>query len=328
MKKVLFFIVCIALTFGLSAQTGKKTRKTASNSKEAVTERQISNRFNQGLRSFYTAQYEEALQQFSGILADAPKHAPSYFMMGRIYTERKQYSEAENAFKQAIKLDKNNIWFQVELAEFYMSTGNYKDPLPYWEKICQKFPDNVIYLEHLYQCYSICQMNDKAIAVHERLETLTDKPEPVQEVPVETPDYEKNKELGMKLLGEKDYSQAVLSLEIALIQNDTEYEVWEAFAEATDKAQQWQKLTAFEEDLTTLFPQSSALLYSLAQAFLHDNRPDKALEYFQQARAFAFDAELIKQIRKGLFDAYTALGDTDNAERYRNKRLINTGIHH
>ena len=317
MKRVLFFIIGIALTFSVNAQTGKKTRKTASNSKEAVTERQISSRFNQGLRSFYTAQYEEALQQFSGILFDAPKHAPSYFMIGRIYAERKQYSEAENAFKQAIKLDKNNIWFQVELAKYFMSTGNYKDPIPYWEKICQKFPENVIYLEHLYQCYSICQMNDKAIAVHERLEALTDKPEPVQEVPVETPDYEKNKELGMKLLEEKDYSQAVLSLEIALIQNDTEYEVWEAFAEATDKSKQWQKLTAFEEDLTTLFPQSSAILAALAHAFLKTGQPDKAVEYYQQARAFAFDAELIQQIRKGLFNAYTALGDTDNANRYR-----------
>lgn len=317
MKRVLFFIVGIALTFSVSAQTGKKTRKTASNSKEAVTERQISSRFNQGLRSYYTAQYEEALQQFSGILSDVPKHASSYFMLGRIYAERKQYSEAENAFKQAIKLDKNNIWFQVELAEFYMSTGNYKDPLPYWEKICQKFPDNVIYLEHLYQCYSICQMNDKAIAVHERLEALTDKPEPEQKVPVETTDYEKNREMGMQLLKDKNYSQAVIALEVALIQEDTDYDLWTAFAEATDKSQQWKKFIAYEEEMTTMFPQSAALLYSLAQAFLHDNQPDKALEYFQQARAFAFDTELIQQIRKGLHDAYTALGDTDNAERYR-----------
>ena len=317
MKRVLFFIVGIALTFGVSAQTGKKTRKTASNSKEAVTERQISNRFNQGLRSFYTAQYEEALQQFSGILSDAPKHASSYFMLGRIYAERKQYSEAENAFKQAIKLDKNNIWFQVELAEFYMSTGNYKDPLPYWEKICQKFPDNVIYLKHLYQCYSICQMNDKAIAVHERLAKLTGETETVQESTPEMPDNEKNKENGIKLLAEKNYSQAVIALEVALTQDDTDYDLWMAFAEATDKSQQWQKFTDHEEDLTTLFPQSSAILAALAHAFLKTGQPEKAVEYYQQARAFAFDADLIQQIRKGLFDAYTALGDTDNAERYR-----------
>jgi tetratricopeptide (TPR) repeat protein len=90
-----------------------------------------------------------------------------------------------------------------------------------------------------------------------------------------------------------------------------------AFAEATDKAQQWQKFTAYEEDLTTLFPQSSAILAALAHAFLKTGQPDKAVEYYQQARAFAFDAELMQQIRKGLFEAYTAMGDTDSAERYR-----------
>ncbi|MBO7628939.1 MAG: tetratricopeptide repeat protein [Bacteroidales bacterium] len=317
MRKFLFFIVCVALTVSLSAQSGKKMRRTASNSKEAVTERQISNRFNQGLRSFYTAQYEEAMQQFSGILSDAPKHAPSYIMLGRIYEEKKQYSEAENAFKQAIKLDKNNIWYQVELAKYYMHIADYKDALPYLEKICQKMPDSEVYLERLYMCYSICQMNEKAIEVHERLAKLTGETETVQESTPEIPDHENNKESGLKLLAEKNYTQAVLALEVALLQDDTDYDLWVAFAEATDKAQQWQKFTPYEVELTTLFPQSSALLTALAQAFLKTGNPEKAVEYFQQARAFAFDAELMQQIRKGLFNAYTAMGDTESAERYR-----------
>lgn len=317
MKKLLLFIVCAALMSGLNAQSGKKVRKTASNSKEAVTQRQISSRFNQGLRSFYTAQYEEAMQQFSGILSDAPKHAPSYIMLGRIHTERKQYSEAENAFKQAVKLDKNNIWYQVELAKYYISIADYKDALPYWEKICQKFPDNEVYLERLYMCYSICQMNEKAIEVHERLAKLTGETETVQESTPGTPDNGNHKESGMKLLAEKNYAQAVLALETALLQDDTDHDLWVAFAEAADKAQQWQKFTPYEEELTTLFPQSSVLLTALAQAFLKSGKPEKAVEYFQQARAFAFDAELMQEIRKGLFSAYTAMGDTESAERYR-----------
>lgn len=317
MKKVLFFIICIALTFGLSAQTGKKTRKTASNSKEAVTERQISNRFNQGLRSFYTAQYEEALQQFSGILADAPKHAPSYFMMGRIYTNRQQYTDAENALSQAVKLDKNNIWYQVELAKAYMTTENFKNATPLWEKICREMPNIDEYQSALAECYDKTGKADKAAAIRNQLNQNASQENNTQIQPTTNTGASNPKSEGLAKLKSGDYAQSVTLLEQALREDDTDYDLWVAFAEATDKAQQWQKLTAFEEDLTTLFPQSSALLYSLAQAFLHDNRPDKALEYFQQARAFAFDAELIKQIRKGLFDAYTALGDTDNAERYR-----------
>ncbi|MBR3550858.1 MAG: tetratricopeptide repeat protein, partial [Bacteroidales bacterium] len=74
---------------------------------------------------------------------------------------------------------------------------------------------------------------------------------------------------------------------------------------------------AREEDLTTLFPQSAALLTSLAGAFLKSGNPEKAVEYYKQAKAFAFEPALIQEIKKGLFEAYTAMGDTESAERYR-----------
>ncbi len=87
--------------------------------------------------------------------------------------------------------------------------------------------------------------------------------------------------------------------------------------EAVSKSGQWRKLTALEEDLTTLFPQSSTLLTALADAFLHDGNPEKAVEYYKQALSFAFEADQIQSIRKGLFNSYTQMGDTENAGRYR-----------
>ena len=55
----------------------------------------------------------------------------------------------------------------------------------------------------------------------------------------------------------------------------------------------------------------------MADAFLKSGHPDKAVEYYKQAKAFAFEPAQIQAIKKGLFEAYTALGDTDNADRYR-----------
>ena len=115
----------------------------------------------------------------------------------------------------------------------------------------------------------------------------------------------------------KGHRPALRALEQALREDDTDYELWEAFAAAVSKSGQWAKLTEKEDDLTTLFPQSSALLTALANAFLHTFQPDKAVEYYKQAKSFAFDSSLIQEIKKGLHDAYTAMGDTDNADRYR-----------
>ena len=129
MKKLAVLMAIVFVCASVCAQPAKKVRHTASNTKEAVTERQISSRFNTGLRAYYTAQYGEAEQTFSGILTVAPKHAPSYYMLSRVYAGKQQYVESENAIKQAVKLDKNNIWYQVALAESYVRTENFKAAL-------------------------------------------------------------------------------------------------------------------------------------------------------------------------------------------------------
>ena len=320
MRKLFLLLIVSALCLSCLAQSAKKTRNTASNSKDAVTERAITKRFNQGLRHYYTAQYEDALQTFSGILSDAPKHAPSYFMLSRVYAERQQFSEAENALKQAVKLDKKNIWYQVELARAYMTSENYKAATPMWEYICREIPENPEYLTFLLTCYTKTDDPDKAAEIQSRLNILTNM-DSVEGQLDNTSDVsnENNsfKSQGLIAFQAQRYDQAVSCFEKALREDDTDYDLWTLFAEAVAKSGQWSKLTDWEEDLTTLFPQSSALLSALADAFLNVGQPGKAVEYYKQARAFAFEADQIQAIRKGLYDAYTQLGDAENAARYR-----------
>jgi len=318
MRKLFLIWVSIALCVTISAQPAKKTRHTASNSKEAVTERQITSRFNDGLRAYYTAQYEEAEQVFSGILTIAPKHAPSYYMLARVYAGKQQYVESENAIKQAVKLDKNNIWYQVALAESYIRTESFKEALPLWEKICRELPDNAQYLRNLALCYEKTGAADKAAEVRARLDKLSpDTDGKPSGEPVVASGSGEYKTQGINALKSGRYDVAVAQLSQALKEDDTDYDLWSAFAEAVAKSGKWSELTAREDDLTTLFPQSAALLSSLAGAFLKSGQPEKAVEYFKQAKAFAFEPALIQEIKKGLFEAYSALGDTENAERYR-----------
>lgn len=319
-RKLLLTIITLGLCISLCAQPAKKTRHTASNTKEAVTARQISGRFNQGLRAYYTAQYDEAVQTFSGILTDAPKHAPSYYMLSRVYASQQRYAEAESSIRQAVKLDKNNIWYQVALAQVCVTNENFKEALPIWEKVCREYPDNPEYLSEMALCYEKTGNAAKAEESRNRIAMLS--PSDRKENPSATTTNPDNSASGGKakaiaLLQAKDYADALSVLEQALREDDTDYELWEAFAEAVSKSGQWSKLTEKEDDLTTLFPQSAALLAALANAYLHTSQPDKAVEYYQQARAFAFEASLIQEIKKGLYDAYTAMGDTDNASRYR-----------
>ncbi|MBQ3734072.1 MAG: tetratricopeptide repeat protein [Bacteroidales bacterium] len=318
MKKLTVWIAFVLVCASVYAQPAKKMRHTASNTKEAVTERQITSRFNAGLRAYYTAQYEEAEQAFSGILTVAPKHAPSYYMLARVYAGKQQYMESQNAIKQAVKLDKNNIWYQVALAESYVRTESFKEAIPLWEKICREMPDNLDYLTALTVCYEKNGTADKAAEIRARIGKLSppDAAGKPSETPVATGDggY---KAQGFNALKSGQYDVAVAQLSQALKEDDTDYDLWSAFAEAVAQSGKWSELTAREEDLTTLFPQSAALLTSLAGAFLKSGNPEKAVEYYKQAKAFAFEPALIQEIKKGLFEAYTAMGDTESAERYR-----------
>lgn len=308
----------MGLCVSLYAQPAKKVRRTASNSKEAVTERQISSRFNSGLRAYYTAQYEEAERIFSGVLIIAPKHAPSYYMLSRVYAGKQQYTESENAIKQAVKLDKNNIWYQVALAESYIRTENFKAALPLWEKICREMPGNEAYLTHLALCYDKTGVPDKAAEVRAQLEKLSPSSSGGASDDAQVAaDGVSHKSQGISALKAGRYDEAVSRLAEALNEDDTDYDLWSAFAEAVAKSGKWSELTAREDDLVTLFPQSSALLAALADAFLKSGHPDKAVDYYKQAKAFAFESAQIQAIKKGLFEAYTALGDTENAARYR-----------
>ena len=296
----------------LHAQSPKKTRNTARNTKESVSERKISGRFNKGLRDYYTAQYEDAMQDFSGILSDAPKHAPSYFMIAKIHTARQEFSEAEIALKQAVKLDKNNIWYQIALAENYLALQDYKSATPLWEKICAEMPYNKVYLSNLCDCYTALGNSDKLVEARTRLDRLTALHE---EAAPALADQNGQPESDSQR-GDNQRELSVDELIAALAVDDADVLTWQRFVAAVETSGRWSELVRFEEDLTTMFPQSPDMLSALAQAFLKIGQPAKAVEYYKQALAFAFDTPQIQRIRQGLSAAYTQLGDTENAERY------------
>ena len=168
-----FFLILIILAGGLSfGQSPKRTRDVARTDAASVSARKVSVDFTDGLKAYYSGNTNEALRLFNGIVLDNPKHDPSYFMLAKIYSGRKNYADAQSALQQALKIDKGNIWYKVELARLCSQMGNDAAAAKLWEQVCKEKTNNEYYLYSLAECYLNLEKPQKVIDTYNRMEKV------------------------------------------------------------------------------------------------------------------------------------------------------------
>lgn len=174
MKKTLFLLLMAGCCFCLYGQntTPKKTRNIAKTDASSINNRKISVQYTEGLKAYYNGNLSEASNIFNGIIIDNPKHDASYFMLSRIFTDQQNTTDAVNALQQAIKINKNNIWYKVDLADLYMQMQEYASAAKLWEQICKEKNNNEYYLYSLSEAYLNMKKLDKVIETYNRMEDI------------------------------------------------------------------------------------------------------------------------------------------------------------
>ena len=175
LKHSLLLILTLSLSFLLFNQDAlaQKSKKSKGN-KTVITDgqRQQSALFADGLREFYAGNYEASENTFRKVLAQNGKNDAVYYMLARIRKNGKNYSGAAYYLQEAIKLDKNNIWYKVELAEVYDLMEDHKNAIKLWEEICKQKPENEMYLFALSEDYLSLEQYTKVIDIYNKLEIL------------------------------------------------------------------------------------------------------------------------------------------------------------
>lgn len=134
--------------------------------------RQQSAKFADGLRDFYSDNFEMAENTFRQILDKDAKNDAAAYMLARIYKTKKKYPDAMTFLQTALKIDKSNVWYKVEMAEVYSLMNDYKNSAKLWEEICKLKPENEYYLINLSEAYISGQEYGKVIDVYDRFEVL------------------------------------------------------------------------------------------------------------------------------------------------------------
>ena len=172
MRRYCSFVILILISALAFGQAPKKTRNVAKTDAASVNHRKISVQYTEGLKAYYNGNTAEALKVFNGILLDNPKHDASHFMLARIHTDRQELRDAVASLQQAIKLDKNNIWYKVDLADLYLQMEEYPAAAKLLEQICKEKTNNEYYLYSLSEAYLQMKKLDKVISTYDRMEDI------------------------------------------------------------------------------------------------------------------------------------------------------------
>jgi len=170
MNRLKYFIVflCIIHQWSLWAQKKESDKpKTIS-----IETRAQSALFADGLREFYTDNYQAAEKNFRQVLFKNNKNSAALYMLGKIRIANKDFSGAAYYFDEAVKIDKNNSWYKVERAKNLVNLGDYDAAAKAWEEVCKLDTKNELFLYNLSDCYINLEKYQEVIKVYNRMEKV------------------------------------------------------------------------------------------------------------------------------------------------------------
>ncbi len=211
-----------------------------------------------------TGNLKEALSLLKKYVDRYPLDPVGYFELGQLEASLKSYPEAIDHVRESTKLDPDNVWYQLFLAELDQLTGNLKEATEIYEKLTAKESLN---MDYCYQLASLLLQQEKypeAILIYNRIEEKTGITEE------------------MSLQKQKIY----------LHQND---------------------LKGAEQELKKLiaaYPADSRYASILAEFYMSNGMPEKALETYKQISAMDPDNAYIHM---SMADYYRKTGNKEKA---------------
>lgn len=171
MKRIIGILIFVISFYSISYSQNKK-KETAKLPVVTAEERSASVTFANGLKAFYSQNYTGAEKEFLSVVSSRPSHAPSYFMLGKLKAEQRDYAAAEYYLNKAAAADKKNVWYLVELAKVLDEQGSYEKSVKVWDKVCTAEPRNEYYLFYYSDACLHLGKYKEVIGLYDRMERI------------------------------------------------------------------------------------------------------------------------------------------------------------
>lgn len=103
--------------------------------------------FSKGLEAKYNENYPVAIYNFEQALKFFNEDDASMYELSFLYQAANKNHLAFSMIEQASKLQPDNKWYQIRLAQFHLQNSDYQSFMDIYDKLLQDEPDNIDYLE-------------------------------------------------------------------------------------------------------------------------------------------------------------------------------------
>jgi tetratricopeptide (TPR) repeat protein len=115
---------------------------------------------------------EKAIELFRQYIDKYPADPVAYFELARLLAQKKEVSEAIKLGKEAYKLNPDNVWYALFLAEMDQLTGNIDESITIYRKILEKNPTE---LDYYYQLAALFLASDRFLEAVEMYNKIEEK---------------------------------------------------------------------------------------------------------------------------------------------------------
>jgi len=167
----LLFIILVINSLSTSAQS-KHSKRNSTDQKISSETRISSAQFADGIKEFYSNNLTAAETIFREVIIANPKNDAAYYMLSKVRTQMNDYSGALPYLLDAIKINDQNIWYEVDLANLYEKIGDNKNAEKSWIKVCKTVTNNEYYYYALATIYLKNEKYQEAIQAFEKMEEI------------------------------------------------------------------------------------------------------------------------------------------------------------
>ena len=271
MKKFLISLFCLTLLSNAFAQSdvvGEAPNDTIAVKQDLAKNAEY---FSKGIEAKYNENYEVAIWNFEQAIRFNKYDDASMFELSALYQQSNRNVEALSMIKQAANLQPDNKWYQIRLAKMSLQNSDYKTFMEIYDKLLEKDPENLEYLEDYIGALLTFGEYDKVIEKLDIIEKMLGKNEQIflQKIQIYSDQ------------GKKDKLIAELENLVEFMPDNTRYRAM--LAEAYRKAKRDKDAYLQYMKIKELDPEDKYINVSLMDYYLNVSNKDKAFEEFLAA---------------------------------------------